>query len=508
MRIINVLRNSFWSILSYILIGILSLIVRKFFVQFLQVEFLGLEGLFSNVISILSLAEMGVSTVISYGLYKDLVNKDTEDINLLMNIYRTIYKIIGSLVFLIGIVLFFFLPFIVKEDSVRWDYVQLVYVIQMGIVLSSYFLAYKRTLYMADQKDYVCVRIDLGCSVVKNIVMLISIMAFRSYAMYAISALVFNVIANVIISNKAKKDYTYLKVKHVSRKEMKERSFFKDIGNFIIHKIANIVYSGTDSIVITLVLGLRASGIYSNYLLIDTSAYGIIYRALKGVIPSVGNLVYESDKNKIYCVFRTLDFMYCVIGGFYFLLYYLALQPFTELLFGKEYLLADSFVFILATNQFIGMQFQNTYNFRSTFGKYENDKKYMVLSAVTNLLLSVLLVRPLGITGVIIGTVAGLFFILLGRIRFVYRIILERDAKSYIGKHVVFTIVTMTESCVIVYLLNLLPFQLSYISLVAKCLIAALSMIIVQIAIFHKTEEYKLFKRYVRGVISRVKSKN
>ncbi len=507
MRIINVLRNSMYSIFSYVLIAVLGIVVRKFFVQYLQIELLGLEGLFSNIVSLLSLAEMGIATVISYGLYREFANHNKAEINILMNIYRYIYTIIGIVIFIVSLILFFFLPFIIRENTVSWFYIQVVYVIQIGAVLSSYFLAYKRTLFAADQKDYICIKIDIICSLMSNIFKLIAIIVFQNYLMYAVTSLFFNILANLIISHKVEKSYSFLHSVKVTLQDLRDRKFFKDVKNFLVHKISYIVYSGTDAIVISILLGLRMSGLFSNYVLINTGIYSLLYKALQGIIPSIGNLVYTDDLEKSYRIYRMLDLLYFFIGGYVCCIYALLLQPFMTMFFGGEFLLPDEYVIGLAINIFLGMQFENAYNFRSTHGNFENDRKYMIMSAIVKLFLSVVLVKYLGVVGVIIGTIGGLLFIIYGRIQFVFRIILKKSIAKYLMHHLCWSLIMFGEILVIKYIIEWLNFAISYSGLLLQCLIIAILMAIFQITVFYRTEEFKDILGYIENIKAMLKKK-
>ena len=248
MRVANVLRNSIYAMTLYVVLAVLGILIRQAFTRHLPIELLGLEGLFTNVIALLSIAELGISTVVSYGLYREIATKNEDEVNMLMSIYRYIYLIIGTLVALIGVILFFFLPWIVRDNSIDWHYVQFVYVIQICTVLSTYFLAYRRTLFTADQKDYICVRIDLVCSFAANLIKFAAIIVWESYTMYALSALGFNILANLIISHRLGREYPFLHTVRVTIQDLRQRKFFVDIKNFLIHKLSYLVYFGTDSI--------------------------------------------------------------------------------------------------------------------------------------------------------------------------------------------------------------------------------------------------------------------
>lgn len=491
MRLANVLRNSIYAMTLYVVLAVLGILIRQAFTRHLPIELLGLEGLFTNVIALLSIAELGISTVVSYGLYREIATKNEDEVNMLMSIYRYIYLIIGTLVALIGVILFFFLPWIVRDNSIDWYYVQFVYVVQICTVLSTYFLAYRRTLFTADQKDYICVRIDLVCSFAANLIKFAAIIVWESYTMYALSALGFNILANLIISHRLGREYPFLHTVRVTIQDLRQRKFFVDIKNFLIHKLSYLVYFGTDSIIISSFLGLRTAGLVANYVLLYDGVYKLLYKMLQGIIPSVANLVYTDDREKTYRVYRMLDFGYFLMGGYIACIYFIVLQPFVALFFGAEFLLNDAYVMALAINVFLGMQFENAYNFRSTHGVFENDRGYMVLSAVTNLILSMILVQHLGVVGVMIGTIAGLGFIVYGRVQFVFRVIFQRSMKEYLWKHAWWSIVVLLEILLIDQILSAPFFSSTYTGLLIKCLCAAGLMLGMQILVFHRREEFQ-----------------
>ena len=504
MRVANVLRNSIYAMVLYVVLAVLGILIRQAFTRNLPIELLGLEGLFTNVISLLSIAELGISNVVSYGLYREIANKNEAEVNMLMSIYRYIYLIIGMLVALIGVVLFFCLPWIVCDNSVEWGYVQFIYVIQICTVLSTYFLAYRRTLFTADQKDYICVRIDLVCTFAANLVKFAAIVVWQSYTMYALTALGFNILANLIISHRLGKEYPFLHTVKVTIQDLRQRKIFVDVKNFLIHKLSYVVYSGTDAIIISSILGLRTAGMVANYVLLTDGVYKLLYKMLQGIIPSVANLVYTDDKEKSYRVYCMLDFAYFLIGGYVFCIYFIVFQPFVALFFGADFLLEDAYVVALAVNAFLGIQFENAYNFRSTYGVFENDRGYMVLSAVTNLILSLALTHHLGVVGVMIGTIAGLAFIVYGRVQFVFRVIFQRGMRAYWWNHAWWSAVVLLEIMLINQMLSAEFFSSTYAGLLMKCICAAALMLGMQILVFYRCEEFRsvcLYAVEVRDVL-------
>ena len=506
MRIINVLRNSFYSISTFIFISLLGVIVRKFFVQYLPIELLGLEGLFGNIIMLLSLAELGITNVISYGLYREIANDNKDEINILMNIYRYIYMIIGSIVFSISIILFVCLPNIIKEPTISWNYIYFVYIIQIGVILSSYFLAYRRTLFLAAQKDYICIKIDTYCNVLNNIVRLISIIMFQNYFMYAGTSLFFNILSNIIIFNKAQKDYPFLSIIKISYKDIKERKIFNDIKNFCIHKLSAIFYGGIDMIIVSSFLGLNIAGLLSNYILISTGIYSILYKVLQGIIPSIGNMIYLEEKSKSYKIYNMLDLVYTFLGGYIACVYVVIFQDFIGLFFGKEFLLPYEYIIALSFNVFLAIQFENVYNFRSTQGNFEYDRMYMIYSAISKLIVSIICIKLFGIVGIVIGTIIGLFFIVYSRIKFVFKIIFNKSMKEYIYKHIIISCILLGEIILIYYFFYSLNIILcTYLGLLLKCIMILIIMLIIQYILFHKIEEFKdmcVYLKKINNIIS------
>lgn len=485
----------------------MGIYIRKLFTENLSIELLGLEGLFSNIVSIMSLAELGVSSVINYSLYKALASDDKDEINILMNIYRYVYRIIGCFILFISICLYFFLPSIITERSLPWHYIELVYVIQIVTILSTYFIAYKRTLFVADQKDYICIRVDTICRTASNFARVIAIVYFQSYILYALIALFFNLLANFIISIKVDKAYSFFKPVKVGLDDMRKRSFFKDMSNFMLHKVAYLLYGGADSIIVTAYLGLQTAGLMANYLLLHGGFYAIMYKCFQGIVPSLGNLVYSEDKGKSFSVYKTLDFLYSFLGAYICCIYILFFQKFITLFFGSQFLLPDSYVWLLAGNVFLAMQFENACNYRNTYGSFEKDRTYMLLSAVSKIIIAVALVKEWGIACLVFGTIVGLAFIIYGRLLIVFEYILNQSIKTYLFKHLIYSCLIFAEIIAIKKLIEFINLPLNYYSLIAEYILATAIMLILQVIIFYKTDEFKHLKEYIKNIIDAIKGK-
>lgn len=495
-------KNALFFLLNFFLSAILSVFIRKFFINILNIEFLGLDGLFSNIFMLFSLADMGVSTVISYQLYRELANDNKEEVNMLMNIYGYIYLMIGIFISVCGIIISVFLKKIIVTTTLSWKYVYFSYFIQLISTLSSYFLAYRRTIFFADQKNYICVKIDTFFVVIRNVLQLFAILIFKSYILYAFIVLFINIGSNLIIYIKSNKDYTFLKKKIPTITEIRERNIFKDIKNFLIHKVANLIYFNTDNIIITHFLGLNIVGIVGNYSLISTKITQVLTGPIQSMVPSIGNMVYSEDNEKSYSIYKIMDMYYFFAGAFLACTIITCIQPFIKLFFGEAYLLNFGYIVCLSISGNLALQFENAGNFRSTFGKYEKDRIYMILASVINLVISIVLVNKIGIIGVLLGTIIGFLFTIYGRIKIVFKYILKQSIFKYILKHVLLSVITVFEIFFIYKITKEIVIN-NWFMLVLRFLASTSLLIILQFLMFLPLKETRFLLKKIKEKISK-----
>lgn len=507
MRSINVLRNSFYALMSFALISLLTIVVRKFFTAYLSVELLGIEGLFSSIFAMMSLAELGISSVISYSLYREIANKNLAEINTLMNIYRYIYTLIGFFVLVVGITIFFLLPYIIHDTTLAWDYIQFAYIIQLCTVLSSYFLAYKRTILVADQKDYMCIRIDTIINAFSNILRLVVIACLQSYILYSLLGLLFNVIANLIIARCVNHHYPFLSHIKVSFVEIRERNILKDTKNLAIQKVAWLVYGGVDSILLSSILGVYVTGLFANYQIINGGIFSIMYKALQGIAPSIGNLVYEGDNEKTIRFFWMLDFFYLLFASYIAVVYALLFQPFMNLFFGEKFLLPESLVLMMCLHVFIMIQFENLCNFRYTVGLFEKDRNMMIVMAIVKLSIVWPAIHYGGVAGLVFSTLVAWLCIGWARMKIVFRYILRGERERiYLWRHLHWSIFELVTIAILYGLFQYMDLCHTYCQLIMSAIMSFILLTLVNYIAFGQTEEFKNIVGYGKSVFVNIKA--
>lgn len=512
MRTEKFFKNSMIAVVAQILTVILQFVTRRVFVTYMDIELLGYESLFSNIFNLVSMAEMGIGNVIVYNLYREIADNNIDNIKKYVGVYKTLYRCVAVVITIIGIICIPFLPYLINGDiSDEWSFILEIYGLQLIGVISGYFLSYRRTVFIADQKEYKCVLCDLVGRVAIQIIQIVVLTFTSDFILYLITKIVINILINLMVYMLSNKEYPYLKEKYnVSFKAIQSANIFKDTKNFIVHKLANTVFGGTDNIVVSSIMGIKATAIFGNYYIVQNSVISMfLYKAMNPLRASIGSLVYSGksndDQKKLFNLFNMISYFMASFIAISFLVLY---QPFITLWLGSDYLLPFSFVIAQVIAIYLQVNFEIIYMYRSAYGEFEYDKKYMVLSAIINLLSSFLFVLKWGVTGVMMGTILGLLFIVYGRVKFVFRKFDFISIYQYIRKQIKYVIISIAEALMALWIASCMPTGI--VGFILKCLVCVLVPNIINIILFRQTGEFKMVMLYMkkyfysRSIISRL----
>ena len=492
-------KNSLVSVIAQILTMLMSFINRRVFVIFLDIEFLGYQSLFGNVFILLSVAELGIGNIISFHLYKEIVENNQNEIGRLMYLYKWLYRIVATIVLISGIICSFFLPLFLKGATSSWEYIYLVFYLQLAGVVLGYFLSYKRTIFIAAQQEYKCIRIELLVNVGIQALQLVLLAIFRNYIVYLCLQLSISLISNFIISVRCNRQYPYLKGKYsVSREYLKQRNLFKDIRDFLIHRVAYAIYGGTDNIIISAVCGVRYVALYGNYVMVKNGVMQVLfYRLLNPVQATIGNIVYSGrPKEDLWKQFEMFDVFGFFFASYISLGFFVFYQPFIQIWMGKEYLLSDTFVVLFSITIYLGAVWEMVYKYRSVFGDYKQDRNCMVLSAILNVAISIIGAKMYGIVGIQFGTLVAFLPIAYGRIRFVVKNYFGKSMLRYFTKHFLLLMVVAIEMLVTHIICNNLP--ISIIGMIARAGVWLIVPLVINSAVFLRNAHFHEMLQYMK----------
>lgn len=298
MRIKNSLKNIYSGLVGQILLLITNFVTRTVFIKLLGSTYLGVSGLFSNILSLLSLAELGVGQAIMFSLYKPIAENDTEKIHALMSIYKKVYRYVFLFVLVVGLALAPFLRYIINDFD-KIPNITIIYVMYVFYSASSYLFAYKTTLLTATQKNYIVNRTTYVFSLIMMTVQVVVLFLFRNFIVYLLVQIVITISQNIYTAHKATTLYPGLKSKKVIPLEKTEKqSLVKNVKALMIYKIGTLALNSTDNILISSFVGIVKVGIYSNYTLICTSVTSFLSTIFGNLTASIGNLNAVETKKK------------------------------------------------------------------------------------------------------------------------------------------------------------------------------------------------------------------
>ncbi len=456
----NSARNAIWTLLARVVTLILGFVSRMIFLRFLTTEYLGINGLFSNILTMLSLAELGVGNAIQFSLYKPVKEGNTEKIKSLMRIYQSAYRWIAVFVVVAGVAILPFLDFIIENKPDIPENINIIYLLFIANSAVSYLFSYKQTLLHADQNSYIVTICNSITAIGQNIVHLVVLFLTRNFMVYLISTIACTFLNNVFIAIYVNKKYTYLQEKNVEPlKKEEKKTIFRDIKSLSISKIAGVACNGTDNIIITKLVGLNSVGLASNYTLIINTMSNMIYAMLSSMTGSVGNLNADSDVKQRKSIFDQMFLMsYLVYGCISTCIIVLVNQFVGEVWLGKEFLVSYATIIALMLIGFqSGMNF-TAYTFRTTLGYFDEVKYVYVLTAVLNIGLSIAFGIWFGLAGVYFATVISK--LLTSEIAdgyYSYKKGLNMNPLWYFVKYIGYFLLLVANTAFCFFVINLIP---------------------------------------------------
>lgn len=408
------IKNAYFAMCAQIVKLLGQFVVQTIFVHTLGAEYLGANGLFNNLLTFLSFAELGIGFAFSYALYKPLADENQRTISAIINLYRKVYNAIGYTILFAGILIAWFVPFLVNSNSQIHD-IRVYFILFLLSSVVSYFFTYNRSLLIADQKGFIDSRNQLVFSLVKSVGQILFLIFFNSYAGFLITQIVTNICSNISITHLTHKQYPYLqRYKNASPDKAIVKQIKKNVVGTISSKIGSIVVNGTDNILISKFVGLATVGFYSNYSLIISGIVTVLNQVLNSVIASFGNLgVSEADnKQKQVNLFNEFVYFNAISTFFIGLLLTGIFQPFIGIWLGSNYKLSETTVLLIVVN-FVFSQFRPALFLVNAYGLFWGYRYKSVVEACVNFAISFYLVKytALGINGVLIGTIIGNIFV-------------------------------------------------------------------------------------------------
>lgn len=509
MRSKYAIKNIAMSIFSQIIIILLGFASRKVFIDSLGVEYLGINGVLTNVLSAMVLIESGIGISIVYNLYKPIADDDKEKICALVHLYKKAYRVLALIMLGISCILYPFLGYIMKTDApIKGIFT--VYFIFVGKNMISYLNAYKWALINADQKGYVLAGTNLVFQIITLVGKIAIVILTKNYILYLIMDLIVFAFQNIINTIVVRRRYPYIKYRTAYNIDVETTENIKEnVKAIFFHNIGGYLVTSTDNILISACIGVKTVGLYSNYTMVIAQLGSLMGPIIGGIGASVGNLIATEDNEKTYSIFKISFMVSFWVYSFSTIFLFVLLEPFISWLFGPKYLISKSVFMVVLFNFYLGGIRGIIGTFKSKAGLFVQDKYVSVVEGIINLGASLLLIKYFGLIGVFIGTtISTLTTVFWSQPRVVYKYLFKQSLSSYFIKHIYYLIIMLFTGVLTNICCNFVTNGYSFISLCIRGVICVGVVNSVYMIIFRNTDELKYLLTTIKSLIpNKFKSK-
>lgn len=498
MRIANTLRNGLVGLISQFVILITGFILRAIFIKTLGQEILGLNGLFLDILSILSVTELGIGSAITYSLYKPIHENDYDTITGLMQLYRKSYRLIGSIIFVISLLILPFIQIFIKDYTLDINYIRFIFMLFAANTTLSYFLGYSRIILFANQKNYIVLAVDFTFKILLTILQAIILIYTKNFVFYLVSIILYTVISNLIIRSIVLKDYPYLHRKHINLNPEIKADIFKNIKFLSISAIISVGVLGTDRILISSLIGITVLGVYSNYALIIQQVQLLFITLLNGAVASIGNLLAEGNKSKIQSIYKIYHFAYFLIASFTSIALYVLLTPFiTQIWLNQDFEMKSLVVMVIVFNSYLHFMRQPVWQIQSTAGIFRHYIPYSIIEFVVNLVVSIYGAIYWGIIGVFIGTTLAYLISWIGQAYILNKHVIYDSIFKFYLKQLEYLGLALIELILSLYFIKLVQTSYPVINFVTHGVIIFIITTLINTTIYYRTTEFKYLKSQI-----------
>lgn len=498
----NASRNIFFGIVLKMYQILVPFLMRTAMIYLMGVQYLGLNSLFTSVLQVLNLAELGVGSAMVYSMYKPIAEDDEITICALMKLYRTYYRAIGAIIAIVGIVITPFIPKLIKGDVPADINIYILYLLNLGATVLSYWLfAYKNSILQAYQRTDVVSKITLVTSTIQYGLQIFVLWVFRDYYLYVIVLLVTQAMTNIVTAIYANRLYPAFRPRgELPKEDVKQIN--QRIRDLFTAKLGSVIVGSVDTIVISTFLGLEDLAIYQNYYFIMNAIYGMVLVVFSSITAGIGNSLVTENIDKNYNDLKKFTFIIMWLITICVCCFLVVYQPFMKIWVGEELMLDYSFVIMFCIYFYVLVLAMEWATIKDAAGLWRQDRFRPLIGAIVNLLLNLILVRFVGLYGIILSTVISYVLVSMPwLINNMFHYIYKRKMKSYAMRLGLYTLVCILSCVITIMVCNMIKVD-GIVSIIIYGIIAVLISCSIQYVIYQKLSEFKSSKELIMKMIS------
>lgn len=499
-------KNIIFGYISNLVILLVNFIQRTVFIYVLGRTFSGVNETYTSVLSVLSLAELGIGTALNYSLYKPVAERDIEKIKSYMRFYKKAYLTIAGVIAAAGIAISPFLKLFLKNPgNLTVKELTLYYYLFLFNTVISYFVAYKYSLSNAEQKNYIQTNIATLTKIAAATVQITVLLLFRNFLFYLLAQSVVEFLQKIFVTFYMNRLYPYLRDKDVKKLTPQEtRVVASKTKALICHKVGDVARLQTDTLVISSFVNVDTSAVVGNYLYIITYVGNFVNIIFDSVISGFGNVVATESKERQYLLFKVYRFFACWLFGFGAVGFFHLLTPFIGGVWLRDdgWTLPQMTVTLLVTDFYLKGGRTVLLNFKIASGLFEQDRFLPLVQGAVNLVVSIALVQKIGVTGVYVGTLVSGILANLIRPGIIYRACFDKKAGAYFKDSLKYIGVILAVGAVAAPIRHMIMGEVTIFTFALMVIVITLLYNLVFLAVFHRTEEFSYLWKAAAGRIS------
>lgn len=495
-------KNIFFGYISNFIIMIMGLLQRTIFIMVLDGALLGVNTLYTDILSVLSLAELGIGSALNYSLYKPVADDDREKVKSYMQLYKRAYLAIAGVITVVGILLIPFLPYLVKDSQrIAGEELVLYYLIFLFNTVSTYFVAYKYSLANAQQRGYIQTNIATITKIVTVLAQIVILLVTKNFLLFLLTQSAVELLQKIFVSIYFNRLYPYLRERDIKKLDKKETDIVvTKTKALMFYKIGDVARLSTDSIIITYFMNVTWVGIVGNYTLIITYAANYVSVIFNSLISGFGNLVATESKEKQHAMFKVYRFAACWLYGFAAVGFWLLLTPLvTGIWLDESWGLGQIVLTLILIDFYFKGGRTVLINFKIAAGVFEQDKYLPMIQGAVNLILSIVGIKCIGLAGVYVGTVVSGLLANLIRPGIIYRDCFERNVWDYFKDSLKYLGVVVGVALLMLPVKTYVMGQVNLMTFIVMAVIITLAYNGIFFLFFKKTQEFE----YLWNLITR-----
>ena len=494
----NYIKSTFWGIICKIVLILIPFIVRTIIIYTIGIDYVGLNSLFTTILQVLSLAELGFGSAFVYIMYKPIAQNDEQKLCAILNTYKKIYRIVGFLILTVGLIIMPFIPKLIKGDVPDNINVHILYLIYLlNTVLSYMLFAYRASLLNANQRNDIRSKINLIITILSYVLQVIALLFFKNYYFYVIFIPIATIVNNLITGYISKKMYPNIVCKGTLDDNTK-KIIKKQVINLMWHKVGNTIIMSFDTIVISYFLGIRILGIYNNYFYIFNAIASLFSTFYEAITPGIGNSLILENKQKNFNDYKDFYILNIVLAGFCGSCLLCLYQPFMNIWQGPELMLEDTIPILLTVLFVVWHSRRMLHTYKDACGLWEIDKYRPIVEALFNLVTNIILVQIIGLNGIVISTIISMIIIGTPWENFVF---IKKYFNEKLNRYYIFVfcnVVKIAITMIITYLICKMIPNNGMLNFMIKTIVCVASTSTILFINFHKKNVFSRIKEIVK----------